>query len=90
VVVGQNGNRAVIAREMKLIYQCCKQHLLFAGMVKLVGIYAKKANETNHVLRVALSVDELTHCGPKRIQDPVDQVMLGAKFFQQLHDGNMA
>lgn len=78
VIIGQNGNRAVIAGKIESIYQGRKQHLLFPGMVELIRIHAKKANEMNQVLRAALGVDELTHCGPKRIQHPVNQIMLGA------------
>ena len=85
VILGHDGNRAVIAGEMELIYQGRKQHLFFPGMVELVSIYAKKANEKIQVLRAALCVDELTHCSPKRIQHPVNQIMLGAQFLQQLH-----
>jgi hypothetical protein len=90
VIIGQDGNRAVIAGQMELIYQGRKQHLLFPGMVELVRIHSKKANETNQILRAALSADELTHCGAKRIKHSVNQIVLGAQFLEQLHDGNVA
>ncbi|MFO1515087.1 MAG: hypothetical protein U1F83_19640 [Verrucomicrobiota bacterium] len=90
VIIGQDGNQAAIAGEMELIHQGGKQHLFLPGMVELVGIHAKKANETNQVLRAALGVDELIHGSPKRIQHPVNQIMLGPQFLQQLHGCNPA